>query len=81
MPSWEEPFGRVVAEGMAAGVPVVATRCGGPAELIEDGLTGVPGDTSGARNVGGPNLAIVCRGGSTSSTRTRCPGQSPSCPS
>jgi glycosyltransferase involved in cell wall biosynthesis len=40
VPSWEEPFGRVVAEAMAAGVPVVATDRGGPAELIEDGVSG-----------------------------------------
>jgi glycosyltransferase involved in cell wall biosynthesis len=40
VPSWEEPFGRVVVEGMAAGVPVVATRAGGPAEIIEDGVSG-----------------------------------------
>ena len=40
VPSWEEPFGRVVVEGMAAGVPVVATRTGGPAEIIQDGTTG-----------------------------------------
>src|SRR5207249_1163389 len=41
VPSWEEPFGRVVAEAMAAGVPVVATRRGGPAEQIQDGVTGL----------------------------------------
>jgi L-malate glycosyltransferase len=40
VPSWQEPFGRVVAEAMAAGVPVVATSRGGPAELIEDGASG-----------------------------------------
>jgi glycosyltransferase involved in cell wall biosynthesis len=40
VPSWEEPFGRVVAEAMAAGVPVVATVRGGPAEQMEDGVTG-----------------------------------------
>ena len=28
VPSWEEPFGRVVVEGMAAGVPVIATAVG-----------------------------------------------------
>ncbi len=40
VPSWEEPFGRVVVEGMAAGVPVIATDRGGPGELIQDGVTG-----------------------------------------
>ena len=42
-----EPFGQVVLEGMAAGLPVVATAAGGPAEIIEDGVTGIlypPGD-------------------------------------
>jgi glycosyltransferase involved in cell wall biosynthesis len=41
LPSWEEPFGRVVAEGMAAGRPVIATTVGGPAETIADGRTGL----------------------------------------
>ncbi len=40
VPSWEEPFGRIVAEGMAAGVPVIATNIGGPAEIVEDGISG-----------------------------------------
>jgi glycosyltransferase involved in cell wall biosynthesis len=38
--SWEEPFGLVVAEAMAAGTPVVATPRGAMPELIEPGLTG-----------------------------------------
>lgn len=44
-----EPFGQVVLEGMAAGLPVVATAAGGPAELIADGVDGLltpPGDAS-----------------------------------
>jgi len=36
-----EGFGRVVAEGMAAAVPVVATAEGGPGELIEHGVQGL----------------------------------------
>jgi glycosyltransferase involved in cell wall biosynthesis len=35
-----EPFGQVVVEGMAAGLPVLAPSAGGPAELIEDDSTG-----------------------------------------
>lgn len=36
-----EPFGRVVVEGMAAGLPVVAPAAGGPLEIITDGVDGV----------------------------------------
>ncbi len=42
-----EPFGRVIVEAQLAGRPVIASRCGGPAEIIEDGVTGIlvdPGD-------------------------------------
>ena len=47
VPSREEPFGTVLAEAMNAGTPVVATRVGGLAEVVEDGVTGrlvAPGD-------------------------------------
>lgn len=37
MPSDRETFSAVVVEAMAAGLPVVATRCGGPEELVEPG--------------------------------------------
>lgn len=36
-----EPFGIVLLEGMARGVPVVAVNAGGPAEFIEDRRTGL----------------------------------------
>jgi glycosyltransferase involved in cell wall biosynthesis len=42
-----EPFGQVVLEAMAARVPAIAARAGGPAELITDevdGLLTAPGD-------------------------------------
>jgi glycosyltransferase involved in cell wall biosynthesis len=41
VPSRYEPFGTVVIEGWAAGVPVVAARAVGPAATIEDGRTGL----------------------------------------
>jgi len=37
----EEPFGRVIVEGMMAGTPVVATMGGGPDEIIDDRQTGL----------------------------------------
>ena len=39
-PSWEEPFGRTIVEAMAIGTPVIATSVGGPAEIVEDGVSG-----------------------------------------
>jgi glycosyltransferase involved in cell wall biosynthesis len=36
-----EPFGQVVIEGMAAGLPVIAAVPGGPAEIIVDGVDGL----------------------------------------
>jgi glycosyltransferase involved in cell wall biosynthesis len=44
-----EPFGNVVIEGLAAGVPVVASDAGGPAEMItheDNGLLVPPGDVA-----------------------------------
>ena len=44
-PSWEEPLGRAIMEGMAMELPVIATSRGGPPELIEhevDGLLAPP---------------------------------------
>ncbi len=45
-----EPFGRVVAEALACGLPVVAPAAGGPAELVDDGCGRLypPGDAAAA---------------------------------
>jgi glycosyltransferase involved in cell wall biosynthesis len=41
LPSWEEPFGIVVVEAMAAGVSVIATDAGGPPEILDHGRAGL----------------------------------------
>jgi glycosyltransferase involved in cell wall biosynthesis len=37
VPSWEEGFGLILLEGMARGLPIVATRVGGIPEVARDG--------------------------------------------
>jgi type III pantothenate kinase len=41
VPSWEEPFGLVLLEGMASGIPVVSTAAGGPLDIIRSGVEGI----------------------------------------
>jgi len=41
LPSHIEPFGRVIIEAMASKVPVIATKCGGPEEIITDRKNGL----------------------------------------
>ena len=44
---WQEPFGLVIAEGMARKLPVIASNIGGPAEILTHEVNGLlvpPGD-------------------------------------
>jgi glycosyltransferase involved in cell wall biosynthesis len=41
VPSWNEPFGRVAVEGMAARCAVVGTNAGGLPEIVTDGRDGL----------------------------------------
>jgi glycosyltransferase involved in cell wall biosynthesis len=41
LPSFQEGFGIVVAGALAAGVPVLVTRCGGPEELVRSSGGGI----------------------------------------
>lgn len=41
VPSWYEPFGMVVLEGMLHGLAVAASDVGGPREILEHGVTGL----------------------------------------
>lgn len=49
--TWTEPFGITALEGMASGLPVVASNAGGPAETIVDNETGKHFESGSARSL------------------------------
>lgn len=58
--STTEAFGNVLIEAMGHGLPVVATRCGGPEEILGNGAHGrltAPGDAAALRDAIAATLA------------------------
>ncbi len=44
-PALHEPFGLTIVEAMGSGLPVVATKHGGPSEILSDGKYGILADS------------------------------------
>ena len=57
---WEEPFGITIIEAMAAGIPVIASDLGGPAEIITNERTGLLFPAGNARMLAN-NMCTVVR--------------------
>jgi glycosyltransferase involved in cell wall biosynthesis len=61
LPSYEEPFGTVLAEAMAVGTPVVATRVDGLPEVVRDGITGRLVDPGDPDRIAAAVLEVLAR--------------------
>jgi glycosyltransferase involved in cell wall biosynthesis len=59
VPSWYEPFGMVILEGMVHGLAIAASAVGGPAEIIDDGRTGLLFPPCDATALAGAILRLV----------------------
>ena len=75
-----EPFGRVVAESLACGVPIIAARAGGPLEIVDEGRTGwlvAPNDVEGlAKAMVHAVRSMAGDGGSAMRSEARAQAQS-----
>jgi glycogen(starch) synthase len=63
VPSWYEPFGMVILEGMLYGLPIVAAEVGGPSEILEHGRTGLLCPPKDADSLGDAILRLVTDAG------------------
>ncbi len=60
-----EPFGRTIVEGMAAGVPVIATAAGAVPEIVEDGVTGLLVPPRDTKRLGQAIVSLLANGHDT----------------
>ena len=56
---WQEAFGFSIAEAMAHGKPLVATRVGGIPEIVDDGITGYLVDATDRRAIANRMLQLA----------------------
>ena len=59
LPSTYEPFGNVVLEAMASGLPVIGSKIAGMADVIADGLTGYHIEPGSVRNLSKRMLELL----------------------
>jgi glycogen synthase len=59
VPSRFEPFGIIALEAMAAGVPVVVSRVGGLAEIVEDGIDGLEVDPNSPHSIAEATIRLL----------------------
>jgi len=64
-----EAFGHAVAEAMSYRLPVISSRLGGPAEIVEDGVTGELIEPGNTRELGEKIVALL-----RDPARRRCMG-------
>ncbi|MFH1829833.1 MAG: sucrose synthase [Pseudomonadota bacterium] len=64
-PALYEAFGLTVIESMACGLPVIATRYGGPSESIQDGVTGLLIDPRKSASVTRAIMRLISPDGGT----------------
>ena len=57
---WYETFGRVAAEAYAAGTPVIGSRIGAVAEIVDDGKTGLYFTPGSAGDLAAKVMQIAC---------------------
>jgi glycosyltransferase involved in cell wall biosynthesis len=53
LPSRYEAFGMTVIESLSAGKPVIAAACGGPEEIIKNGINGILVEKENSRALAG----------------------------